>query len=256
MTTSYIIFPENKTLTVHFNPGSYTEQEILTKRPPIKLTGETYVDEKWDGHYHVPYVVIEPNVEFVEDARDRVAYPTTGVPETTEEMRHIIALGEHANIYIKDYTITVDHESNTATIEFEEVIEGNPLMGEDSHDTTTVNLHFVVDEELSEINDLNQWRSYPYYSKGGYYEPPKKKGKKGRIHYGIELGKNLLSVRGSSAHLVAELEGDEKFGEKVLKSFLRGFCYDHQPRNGGKFECVSVVDGEIALDVQVIVCSR
>ena len=75
--------------------------------------------------------LLEPNVEFVEDARDRVAYPTTGVPETTEEMKHILALGEHANIYIKDYTITVDHESHTATIEFEEVVEGNPLMNED-----------------------------------------------------------------------------------------------------------------------------
>jgi hypothetical protein len=129
MTTSYIIFPKKKTLTVRFNPGSYTEPEILTKHLPIKLTGETYVDEKWDGHYYLPYVVIEPNIEFVEDARDRVAYPTTGVPETTEEMKHITALGEHANIYIKDYTITVDHESHTATIEFEEVVEGNPLMG-------------------------------------------------------------------------------------------------------------------------------
>lgn len=256
MTHPYIIFPEKKTLTVHFNPDSYREQEILTKHLPIKLTGETYVDEKWDGHYHVPYVVIEPNVEFVEDAGDRVACPTTGVPETTEEMKHILALGEHANLYIKDYAIAVDHESHTAIIEFEEVVEGNPLMGEGACDTTTVNLHFVVDEGLSEINDLNQWRGYPYYSRGAYYEPPKKKGEKGRIHYGIELGKNLLTVRGSSAHLVAEVEGDEKFGEKVLKSFLRGFCYDHQPRNGGKFECVSVVDGEIALDVQVIVCNR
>lgn len=258
MTTSYIIFPKKKTLTVHFNPGSYTEQEILTKHLPIKLNGETYADEKWDGYYYLPCVVIEPNVEFVEDARDRVAYPTTGVPETTEEMKHILALGEHANIYIKDYTITVDHESHTATIEFEEVVEGNPLMNEDEdrHDTTTVNLHFVVDEGLSEINDLNQWRSYPYYSRGAYYEPPKKKGEKGRIHYGIELGKNLLSVRGSSAHLAAEVEGDEKFGEKVLESFLKGFCYDHQPRNDGKFECVSVGGGEITLDIQVIVCNR
>lgn len=256
MTHPYIIFPKKKTLTVRFNPGSYTEQEILTKHLPIKLNGETYVDEKWDGHYYLPCVVIEPNIEFVEDARDRVAYPTTGVPETTEEMKHIIALGEHANIYIKDYTITVDHESHTATIEFEEVVEGNPLMGEGERDTTTVNLHFVVDEGLSEINDLNQWRGYPYYSRGAYYEPPKKKGEKGRIHYGIELGKNLLTVRGSSAHLVAEVEGDEKFGEKVLKSFLRGFCYDHQPRNDGKFECVSVGGGEITLDVQVIVCNR
>ena len=256
MTTSYIIFPKKKTLTVRFNPDSYSEQEILTKHLPIKLNGETYVDEKWDGHYYLPYVVIEPNIEFVKDAGDRVAYLTTGVPETTEEMRHILALGEHANIYIKDYTIDVDHESHTATIEFGEVVEGNPLMGESECDTTTVNLHFVVDEELSEINDLNQWRSYPYYSQGAYYEPPKKEGEMGRVHYGIELGRNLLAVRGSSAHLVAELDGDEKSGEKVLKSFLHGFCYDHQPRNGGKFECVGVADGKITLDVQVTVSNR
>ena len=63
-------------------------------------------------------------------------------------------------------------------------------------------------------------------------------------------------MRGSSAHLVAEVEGDEKFGEKVLESFLKGFCYDHQPRNDGKFECVSVGGGEITLDIQVIVCNR
>lgn len=191
MATPYIIFPKKKTITVHFNPGSYTEQEILTKHLPVKLTGETYADEEWDGPYHVPYVVIEPNIEFVGDAGDRVAYPTTGAPETTKEMRHILALGEHANIYIQDYAIAVDHESHTATIEFEEVVEGNPLMSEDSHDTTTVNLHFVVDEDLSEINDLSQWGKYPYYSRGAYYEPPKKKGKKGCVHYGIELGKNL-----------------------------------------------------------------
>lgn len=256
MTTSYIIFPEKKTLTVRFNPGSYAEQEILTKHLPIKLNGETYVDEKWDGHYYLPCVVIEPNIEFVEDARDRVAYPTTGVPETTEEMKHILALGEQANIYIQEYTIDVDRESRTATIEFSEVVNGNPLAGDGERDTTTVTLHFVADEDLSEINDLNHWSKYPYYSEGGYYEPPKKNGKKGRIHYGIELGKNLLSVRGSSAHLVAELEGDEKFGEKVLKSFLKGFCYDHQPRNGGKFECVSIVDGKITLDVQLVVGNR
>lgn len=256
MATPYIIFPKKKTLTVHFNPDSYTEQEILIKNLPIKLNGETYVDEKWDGHYHIPHVVIEPNIEFVEDAEDAITYPTTGVPETTEETKRILALGEHANLYIKDYTIDVDHESHTATIEFGEVVEGNPLMGEGECDTTTVNLHFVVDEGLSEIGDLNQWRGYPYYSRGAYYEPPKKKSEKGRIHYGIELGKNLLTVRGSSAHVVAELEGDEKFGEKVLKGFLRGFCYEHQPRNGGKFECVSIVDGKITLDVQVIVCNR
>lgn len=63
-------------------------------------------------------------------------------------------------------------------------------------------------------------------------------------------------MRGSSAHLVAEVEGDEKFGEKVLESFLKGFCYDHQPRNGGKFECVSIVDGKITLDVKVTVSNR
>ena len=256
MTTSYIIFPEKKTLTVRFNPGSYTEQEILTKNLPIKLNGETYVDEKWDGHYHIPHVVIEPNIEFVEDAEDAITYPTTGVAETTQEMKRILALGEHANLYIKDYTIGISHKSHTATIEFNEVVEGNPLMGASECDTTTVNLHFVVDEDLSEINDLNQWKKYPYYSRGAYYEPSKKKGKKGRIYYGIELGKNLLSVRGSSAHLVAEVEGDEKFGEKVLKSFLDGFCYDHQPRNGGKFECVSIVDGKITLDVKVTVSNR
>ena len=48
----------------------------------------------------------------------------------------------------------------------------------------------------------------------------------------------------------------KKKGEKVLKSFLRGFCYDHQPRNGGKFECVSVGGGEITIDVPVTVSGR
>ena len=256
MTTSYIIFPKKKTLTVRFNPDSYSEQEILTKHLPIKLNGETYVDEKWDGHYYLPYVVIEPNIEFVKDAGDRVSYPTTGVPETTEEMKHIIALGEHANIYIKDYTITVDHESHTATIEFEEAFEGNPLMGEGACDTTTVNLHFVVDEELSRINHLGDWRRYPYYSRGAFYSNGEGYIEKGVIVYGIDLGKPHDGLYGTYARLVAKVEGDEEFGEKVLKSFLDGFCYDHQPGGGGKFEYVNIVDGEITLDVQVTVSGR
>ena len=42
----------------------------------------------------------------------------------------------------------------------------------------------------------------------------------------------------------------------VLKSFLDGFCYDHQPGGGGKFEYVNIVDGKITLDVQVTVSNR
>ena len=171
-------------------------------------------------------------------------------------MKHILALGEHANLYIKDYTIGISHKSHTATIEFNEVVEGNPLMGASECDTTTVNLHFVVDEELSRINHLGDWRRYPYYSRGAFYSNGEGYIEKGVIVYGIDLGKPHDGLYGTYARLVAKVEGDEEFGEKVLKSFLDGFCYDHQPGGGGKFEYVNIVDGKITLDVQVTVSNR
>lgn len=256
MSQPICVFPQGITLNISYSYMHGVEKVALnSNKLAIKLDGYASAEKDYDDYYDSYEVVAYPELALV-DAFDNELVNIYVDSETPEALQYFIIAGTKGNLYIKDYTITVDHESHTATIEFEEVVEGNPLMGEGERDTTTVNLHFVVDEGLSEINDLNQWRGYPYYSRGAYYEPPKKKGEKGRIHYGIELGKNLLTVRGSSAHLVAEVEGDEKFGEKVLKSFLRGFCYDHQPRNDGKFECVSVGGGEITLDVQVIVCNR
>jgi len=41
MTTPYMIFPNEMTLTVYFLSHKVAER-IITEKPPIKLAGETY----------------------------------------------------------------------------------------------------------------------------------------------------------------------------------------------------------------------
>lgn len=122
-------------LTVEFIPA-HAEERILSEKPPIKLAGETYTEEEYYGHgFSSHSVVIDPDIEFV-DSNDERIYRTSGVYETSNEMKYILALGEHSNIYIKDYSLEVDESTYKATIKFRELVKGNPL--ENENNTSTV----------------------------------------------------------------------------------------------------------------------
>lgn len=157
MATPYIIFPNEMKLTVEFMP-SHTEERILSEKPPIKLAGETYTEEEYYGHgFSSHRVVIDPDIEFV-DINDERIYRTRGVHETSNEMKLILALGEHSNIYIKDYNLEVDEDSYKATIKFRELVKGNPL--ESENNTSTVNLHFESSDHYMSSVELEEWGKY------------------------------------------------------------------------------------------------
>lgn len=242
MATPYMIFPNEMTLTVEFMP-SHTEERILSEKPPIKLAGETYTEEEYYGHgFSSHRVAIDPDIEFV-DINDERIYRTRGVHETSNEMKLILALGEHSNIYIKDYNLEVDEDSYKATIKFRELVKGNPL--ENENNTSTVNLHFESSDRYMSSAELEEWGKYAYCS--GTLMSNKEEGE---IVYEIMLDKPYASLS-RSRKMVAKVDGDPLFVKKVMERFSETFWKEH--RQGVTFDRVNVVNGKITLDVPVVI---
>lgn len=241
MATSYMIFPNEMALTVELNP-SQAEEHILTEKPPIKLAGETYTEEEDNSRYPAHHVVIDPYIEFV-DVNDERIYRTEGVYETSNEMKLILTLGEHNNIYIKDYTLEVDEGTYNATIKFRELVKGNPL--ENENNTSTVNLHFESKDRYISSTELEEWGKYAYCS-GTLMS----NNEEGEIVYEIMLDKPYASLS-HSRKMVAKVDGDSLFVKKVVERFRETFYKEH--RQGVAFGRVSIVDGKITLDVPVTI---
>lgn len=241
MATPYLIFPNEMTLTVE--PLFRDELErIIAEKPPIKLAGETYTEEEDNSRYPAHHVVIDPYIEFV-DASDKRIYRAEGVYETSNEMKLILALGEHSNIYIKDYTLEVDGYSFDVIIKFRELVKGNPL--ENENNTSTVNLHFESKDRYMSSMELEEWGKYAYCS--GTLMSNKEEGE---IVYEIMLDEPYGSLS-RSRKMVAKVDGDPLFVKKVVERFGATFWKEH--RQGVAFDRVNIVDGKIALDVPVVV---
>lgn len=241
MTTPYLIFPNEMTLTVDSLSHKVAER-IIAEKPPIKLAGETYTEAEDNSQYPAHHVVIDPDIVFV-DANDNPIYRTRGVYETSNEMKLILALGEHSNIYIKDYTLEVDDYSFNVIIKFRELVKGNPL--ENENNTSTVNLRFEAKDRYMSSMELEEWGKYAYCS--GCLMSNKEEGE---IVYEIMLDKPYETHR-SSRKMVAKVEGDLQFVKKVVECFTETFWKEH--RQGVAFDRVNVVDGKITLDVPVVV---
>lgn len=241
MTTPYMIFPNEMTLTVDSLSHKVAER-IITEKPPIKLAGETYTEAEDNSQYPAHHVVIDPDIVFV-DANDNPIYRTRGVYETSNEMKLILALGEHSNIYIKDYTLEVDDYSFNVIIKFRELVKGNPL--ENESNTTTVNLRFEAKDRYMSSTELEEWGKYAYCS--GCLMSNKEEGE---IVYEIMLDKPYETHR-SSRKMVAKVDGDPLFVKKVVERFGETFWKEH--RQGVTFDRVNVVDGKITLDVPVAI---
>lgn len=242
MATPYLIFPNEMTLTVEFMPSQADERIILSGKPPIKLAGETCTEEEDNSRYPAHHVAIDPDIEFV-DSNDERIYRTSGVYETSNEMKLILALGEHSNIYIKDYTLEVDEDTYKATIKFRELVKGNPL--ENENNTSTVNLHFESKDRYMSSTELEEWGKYAYCS--GTLMSNKEEGE---IVYEIMLDKPYASPS-RSRKMVAKVDGDPLFVKKVVERFRETFWKEH--RQGVAFDRANIVDGKIALDVPVAI---
>lgn len=240
MATPYLIFPNEITFTVDILSPEVAER-IIAEKPPIKLAGETYTEEEDNSRYPAHHVVIDPCIEFV-DANDKRIYRAEGVYETSNEMKLILALGEHRNIYTKDYILEVDDYSFNVIIKFRELVKGNPL--ENENNTSIVNLHFESKDRYMSSMELEEWGKYAYCSgtlMGNNEE--------GEIVYEI-----MLDKYGSLSHsqkMVAKVDGDPLFVKKVVERFGETFWKEH--RQGVTFDRVNVVDGKITLDVPVVV---
>lgn len=242
MSSPYLIFPNEMALTVEFIPA-HAEERILSEKPPIKLAGETYTEEEYYGHgFSSHSVVIDPDIEFV-DSNDERIYRTSGVYETSNEMKYILALGEHSNIYIKDYSLEVDESTYKATIKFRELVKGNPL--ENENNTSTVNLHFEAKDRSMSSTELEEWGKYAYCS--GTLMSNKEEGE---IVYEIMLDKPYDSLS-RSQKMVAKVDGDPVFVKKVVERFKETFYKEH--RQGVAFDRVNIADGMITLDVSVTI---
>lgn len=241
MATPYLIFPNEMTLTVDSLSHKVAEH-IIAEKPPIKLAGETYTEEEYNSRYPAHHVVIDPDIEFV-DSNDERIYCTSGVYETSNEMKLILALGEHSNIYIKDYILEVDEDTYKATIKFCELVKGNPL--ENENNTSTVNLRFESKDRYMSSAELEEWGKYAYCS--GTLMSNKEEGE---IVYEIMLDKPYASLS-RSRKMVAKVDGDPLFVKKVVERFRETFWKEH--RRGVTFDRVNVVDGKIALDVPVVI---
>lgn len=241
MATPYLIFPNEMTLTVNFLSRE-AEERIIAEKPPIKLAGETYTEEEDNSQYPAHLVVIDPDIVFV-DVNDDPIYRTRGVYETSNEMKLILALGEHSNIYIKDYTVEVDDYTFNVIIKFRELVKGNPL--ENENNTSTVNLHFESSDRYMSSAELDEWGKYAYCS--GALMSNKEEGE---IVYEIMLDKPYASLS-RSRKMVAKVDGDPLFVKKVVERFRETFWKEH--RQGVTFDRVNVVDGKITLDVPVVI---
>lgn len=241
MATPYMIFPNEMTLTVEFMP-SHAGERILSEKPPIKLAGETYTEEEDNSRYPAHHVVIDPDIEFV-DSNDERIYRTSGVYETSNEMKLILALGEYSNIYIRDYTLEVDEGSYKATIKFRELVKGNPL--ENKNNTSTVNLHFEAKDRYMSSAELEEWGKYAYCS--GNLMGNKEEGE---VVYEIMLDKPYETHR-RSRKMVAKVDGDPLFVKKVVERFKETFYKEH--RQGVAFDRVNIAGGKITLDVPVTI---
>lgn len=242
MATPYLIFPNEMTLTVDSLLSDKVAERIITEKPPIKLAGETYTEEEDNSHYPAHHVVIDPYIEFV-DANDKRIYRAEGVYETSNEMKLILALGEHRNIYIKDYILEVDDYSFNVIIKFRELVKGNPL--ENENNTSIVNLHFESKDRYMSSMELEEWGKYAYCS--GTLISNKEEGE---IVYEIMLDKPYGSLS-RSQKMVAKVDGDPLFVKKVVERFGETFWKEH--RQGVTFDRVNVVDGKITLDVPVAI---
>lgn len=242
MATPYLIFPNEMTLTVDSLLSDKVAERIIAEKPPIKLAGETYTEAEDNSEYPAHHVVIDPDIEFV-DVNDNRICRTRGVYETSNEMKLILALGEHSNIYIKDYTLEVDDYTFNVTIKFRELVKGNPL--ENENNTSTVNLHFESKDRYMSSIELEEWGKYAYCS--GCLMSNKEEGE---IIYEIMLDKPYETYR-RSLKMVAKAEGDLQFVKKVVERFTETFWKEH--RQGVTFDRVNVVDGKITLDVPVVV---
>jgi hypothetical protein len=241
MATPYMIFPNEMTLTVDSLSLKVAER-IIAEKPPIKLAGETYTEEEDNSRYPAHHVVIDPDIEFV-DSNDECIYRTSGVYETSNEMKLILALGAHSNIYIKDYTLEVDDYLFNVVIKFRELVKGNPL--ENENNTSTVNLHFESKDRYMSSMELEEWGKYAYCS--GALMSNKEEGE---IVYEIMLDKPYASLS-RSRKMVAKVDGDPLFMKKVVERFRETFWKEH--RQGVTFDRVNVVDGKITLDVPVTI---
>lgn len=241
MATPYLIFPNEMTLTVDSLSHKVAER-IITEKPPIKLAGETYTEEEDNSRYPAHHVVIDPYIEFV-DANDKRIYRAEGVYETSNEMKLILALGEHSNIYIEDYILEVDDYSFNVIIKFRELVKGNPL--ENENNTSTVNLHFESSDRYMSSMELEEWGKYAYCS-GTLMS----NNEEGEIVYEIMLDEPYGSLS-RSQKMVAKVDGDPLFVKKVVERFRETFWKEH--RQGVTFDRVNVVDGKITLDVPVVI---
>lgn len=125
MATPFLTFTEEQTLTVEFKFDAWKKLRYVTEnKPPVLFKGYMHTESEDHGGGFVSHIAtIDPDVAFI-TGDNKVAYGTA-VKKTSHFMKHLLAGGSAANLYIKDYTIEMDDEEGTITLGFTKLFQGD-----------------------------------------------------------------------------------------------------------------------------------
>ena len=127
MATPFLTFANEQTLTIEFKFDTREKlRYIAENKPPFMFKGYMHAESEDHGGGFVSHIAtIDPDVAFIV-GDNKVSYGTATKKKTNHFMRHLLAGGSAANLYIKDYTVEVDEEEGAITLRFTELFQKNP----------------------------------------------------------------------------------------------------------------------------------
>lgn len=243
MSQPICVFPQGITLNLSYYSYYKGVKKVALNdnKVAIKLDGYASAEKDSDSYYPAYEVVAYPEIAFVDAFDNKLAYGKV-VSDATEALQYLTIVGSKGNLYIKNYTVEVDEEAETATIKFHELHQGNPLEV-DPNDVEEVNLHFTAIPDCSNLGNIELWNEYPYYSIDSEACP-----EEGEIIWLITLSGGRENY-GKGARMVAKVDGDMEWVKRVSRHFKREFY--HKSRESAQY--VNVEGDTITIDVSLTV---
>ena len=125
MTTPFLTFTEEQTLTIEFKFNTWEKlRYVAENKPPVLFKGYMHTESEDHGGGFVSHIAtIDPDVAFI-TGDNKVSYGTA-TKKTSHFMKYLLAGGSAANLYIKDYTIEMDDEEGSITLGFTKLFQGD-----------------------------------------------------------------------------------------------------------------------------------